>query len=233
LIFPKGLMPQPWEALAVVVMLFREGSLLPNLFATLRRMVFGFLGILILGTGMGTIMGLNSVGRRFLVPYVTIGFSIPAIAWAAMTTIIFGFSELAPITAAVLTAFPIVTINVWKGVENIDADLVDMSQSFDVSRKRLVFRTILPDTAPALFAAVRFGFAVSWKIVTIAEMFASSDGIGHKIIQSYEFLRFEQAWGWALVFMILILLIEYSVFKPLERRAFQHRMEADFALFGE
>lgn len=133
---------------------------------------------MILGTGVGVVMGVNNYGQRRTIPYVVIGYSIPAIAWAAISTLIFGFSDLAPIVAALLVTFPYVAANVWKGVENVDGKLIQMSTSFDVPKRRLLFRMLLPNTAPALFAAVRIGLATSWKILIIAEMFAASRGVG-------------------------------------------------------
>ena len=131
-----------------------------------------------------------------------------------------------------MVVFPLIAINVWKGVENVDPDLIRMSKAFDVPNSRLLFRMLLPNTAPSLFAAVRLGLATAWKIVTIAEMFSASKGVGHKLIQAYEFVQYDQAWAWAVTFMIVILIIEYVVFKPLERTVFGYRQDADISIIG-
>lgn len=227
-IFPNELMPYPLEAARLTVELFQNGVVFEHLVPTLWRTFVGFLGALLLGTVLGVLMGITRYGRRFFTPYVVAGLSIPAVAWAAVTTIVFGFSDLAPIGAAVLIVFPYVAVNVWTGVENIDMDLIRMSRSFGVSYARILRRSILPNTAPALFSAFRFSLAISWKIVTLAEMFASSGGIGQKIIQSFNTWQYEQAWAWAIIFMIVILFIEYGFLRPLERRVFEYRSEADF-----
>jgi len=228
--FPENLMPYPLETVALTVDLITSGVVLPNLQATMIRTLFGFLGAMVLGLAVGILMGLNNYSMKFLNVYVVVGISLPAIALAAITTLVFGFSLLAPVTATVLATFPYVAVNVWKGVENIETDLVEMSSSFGVSRRRMLFRLIIPNTAPDLFTAFRFGLALSWRVVTIAEIFASSNGIGYKIINTYHRYQFEEAWAWALIFMSVILFIEYAIFKPLERRAFAYRPEADFSL---
>lgn len=231
-VFPENLMPYPLEVLQLTWGLVAEGTAWRHLWATIYRTLWGFLGAMILGTALGVVMGANNYGQRLTIPYVVIGYSIPAIAWAAISTLIFGFSDLAPIFATVLVTFPYIAANVWKGVENVETDLVRMSKSFGVPKPRLLFRMLLPNTAPALFAAVRIGLATAWKIVTIAEMFAASKGVGYKIIQSYEAVRFQEAWAWAVLFMVLILVIEYVFFKPLERKAFEYRQEADISIVG-
>jgi ABC-type nitrate/sulfonate/bicarbonate transport system permease component len=226
--FPNELMPFPLETLALTGELVRSGVVFPHLAATLWRTLWGFVGSVLIGGTLGVLMGSNRYGRRFVLPYIVAGISVPAIAWAAISTLIFGFSELTPIVATVAVTFPFVAINVWKGVENIDADLVAMSSAFGVSNVRMLWRLILPNAAPQLFAGARFGLAISWKIVTIAEIFASSSGIGYKLIQAYSRYQFEMAWAWAVVFMIVILLIEYAIFRPLERKVYEYRPEADF-----
>jgi NitT/TauT family transport system permease protein len=172
-------------------------------------------------------MGSNPFGLKFFIPYIIVGLSIPAIAWAAIGTLVFSFSIWAPVSATVAVTFPFIAINVWKGVENIDSDLVDMSKSFGTSNSRILRRLIIPNAAPELFSGVRFGMAISWKIVTIAEMFSSSSGVGYKLVQAYERYQFERAWAWAIVFMIVILAIEYFVLRPLERKAYAYRQDAE------
>lgn len=229
LVFPNELMPYPYETVQLVLDLFRSGAVVEHLSITFQRTIAGFVGSVILGGGLGILLGLNTFGRKFFTPYVVVGLSMPAVTWAAVATLIFGFGFLSPVTATILTTFPYIAINVWKGVENIDVDLIEMSNAFEISKPRILWRVLLRDTAPALFSAGRFGLAISWKIVTLAEIFASSSGIGYKLIQAYELYKFEEAWAWAAVFMIVILLIEYGVFKPLERRVYKYREEMSFA----
>ncbi|MFB6142763.1 MAG: ABC transporter permease [Halorientalis sp.] len=227
-VFPNQLMPYPLETLQLTWELIVSGVVVPHLAATLWRTLWGFVGAAIIGSVLGVLMGSNDYGRRFVLPYVVAGISVPAIAWAAISTLVFGFSQMTPIMATVAVTFPFIAINVWKGVENIDADLVAMSSSFGVSNRRLLWRVVVPNASPQLFSGARFGLAISWKIVTIAEIFASSSGIGYKLIQAYSRYQFEKAWAWAVVFMLVILLIEYGVFRPLERKVYEYRPDADF-----
>jgi ABC-type nitrate/sulfonate/bicarbonate transport system permease component len=227
-VFPNELMPYPVETILLTWELVSTGVIVPHLASTLWRTLWGFLGAAVIGGSLGVVMGSNRYGRRFVLPYIVAGLSVPAIAWAAISTMIFGFSQLTPIMATVAVTFPFISINVWKGVENLDADLLAMSSSFGVSNWRLLRRVVLPNAAPQLFAGGRFGLAISWKIVTIAEIFASSSGIGYKLIQSYSRYQFESAWAWAVVFMLVILLIEYGIFRPLERKVYEYRPDADF-----
>lgn len=231
-VFPEQLMPFPWELISLTADLFVRGVVFENLWFTLLGTMLGFVGALILGGGIGVVMGTTRYGQGFSTPYVIVGLSIPAVAWAAAATISIGLSIWAPIAAATLTVFPYIAINVWKGVEQIEMDQIHMSNSFDVSNQRILTRLILPSIAPALFSAFRFGIAISWKVVTITEIFAASQGIGYKLFQSYQYYKFDDTWAWACVFFIVILIFEYLIFRPIERKVFEYRPETELDLIS-
>lgn len=222
-VFPNQLMPYPYETALVAVGLVQQGVVSTHVSATFWRMLVGFLGAWVIGIGTGIVMGASDYGEKFLLPSLTIGLAFPAVSWAAITTLVFGFGDLAPIVATVLITFPYITVNVWKGVEDINPERLRMSSAFGVSRTRLLVRLVLPSIAPALFTAFRYAIAIAWKIVTISEMFASSSGVGYKLVEAYETYRYEEAWAWAVLFMLIILGIEFLFVRPLERRFFQYR----------
>jgi len=226
-------MPYPWELVTLTADLLSRGVVFENLWVTLLATLLGFVGALFIGSALGVLMGTGDYTLRFVNPYVVVGLSIPAVAWAAAMTISIGLNIGAPIAAATLTAFPYIAINVWKGVEDIDMNKINMSNSFNVSNHRVLTRVILPSIAPALFSAFRLGIAISWKVVTVTEMFASSNGIGYKLFQSYQYYKFSDTWAWACVFFIVILIFEYFIFRPLERRIFEYRKDAEFNIVAQ
>lgn len=229
-LFPGTVFPYPNTAFAEMFALIQTGEAWPNLWATLYRTFWGFIGATILGIALGVAMGINTFGRQFFTPYLFVGLSIPGIAWAAITTLIFGLGDLAPIVATVVTAFPFIAINVWKGVEDIDFDLIRMSQSFGVSQTRLLQRMILPSVAPGLFTAFRYGIAICWKVETAAEIFAVNQGVGIRMLDAFESFSYAEAWGWALLFMVVLVIVEFGIIKPLERKVFEYRQDIDFGM---
>lgn len=227
-VFPMGLFPTPLETVVALQALAESGALWPNLWATLSRSLWGFAGATVIGVSLGVLMGLSNFGERFSTPYVLIGLSIPGIAWGAIWTIILGLGGEATIYATVVTVAPYIGVNVWKGVENIDTDLIKMSRSFGISRRRLMRRMVLPSIAPALFTATRFGLAISWKVETAVELFATNDGIGKQAFNAFARFQYSRSMAWAALFVIVIVLIEFIVFRPLERKVFEYRQDADF-----
>lgn len=226
--FPMGLFPGPFDTVVASIELLQSGIVWEHLEATLVRTFAGFLGAAILGVGLGVAMGIHGYSEHFITPYIIIALSVPGIAWAAIITIIFGFGFMGPVLATTLTVFPYIALRVWKGVENIDTDVIEMSHSFGISRRRLVRRMILPSVAPALFTAARFGLAISWKVETQAEIFASNTGVGIRSLEAFSRYQYSRAMAWAVVFVVIILALEVFVIRPLERRMFEYRQDANF-----
>lgn len=236
--FPRQLLPGPVETLQLTWELVHTGAAWRHLSATLIAIAFAFSGAIILGGIVGVFMGTSRLGLNFFTPYVNMGLSTPGLAWAATFFIIFGYdsifgiTEIAPVIAGVLTVAPYLAINIWKGVENIDGDLIEMATAFDASSTQILKRVVLPNVAPQLFAALRFGVAISWKVVTVAEMFAANEGIGYIMMETYQLYQYERAWAWAATFMILILIMEYGLFRPIEKRVFEYRVDAELNRIG-
>lgn len=231
-VFPNELMPFPEETARLTWELYASGAVFPDLIPTLQRIAIAFCGAMVLGIVFGTLMGSWQYAEMFFSPGLVVGLAIPGISLAAMATLIFGFSILAPVSVGILAVTPFITINVWKGVQDIDMDLIEMARAFDASSLRSLRRILIPSIAPSLFAGTRFGLALSWKAVTVAEAFASSSGVGYRIVQTYRAAMLEQTWAWAGAFIVIIILVEYGILKPLERWVFDYRVESQFALFG-
>ena len=227
-VFPMGLFPGPVATAVASWELINSGAVWPHMSATFFRTFLGFLGAAVIGIAFGVVMGINSFGQYFSTPLIVIALSIPGIAWAAIYTIIFGFGITAPVVTTAVTVFPYISLRVWKGVETIDVNRIEMSRSFNVSRRRLFRRMILPSIAPALFTAVRFGLAISWKVETQAELFASNVGVGYQALEMFSRYQYDTAMAWAAVFVIIVFALEMLVLRPLERRVFSYRQEADF-----
>ncbi|AUV84170.1 hypothetical protein C2R22_21595 (plasmid) [Salinigranum rubrum] len=231
-VFPENLMPFPQQALGDAWELVQSGQVWRHLAATMAAMFWGFIGGMALGIQMGVFMGIDDYQRKFLTPHVILSLSIPHISWGITATLVFGFDILSPIFATILVVFPFVAVTIWKGVENIDADLLRMSKSFELSFGRTLRRVIIPNIAPSLLSASRLALALSWKTVVITEVFAAGQGMGYKIFSAYEIIDFDEAWGWAVIFMIVILIVEYGIFKPVQRKVFAYRQDADFSMLS-
>jgi NitT/TauT family transport system permease protein len=103
-----------------------------------------------------------------------------------------------------------------------------MSDVYHLSRWARLREVILPQVAPSLMSAVRFGFAMSWKIVVIIEALSAPSGVGAQLELFFRLLRPADVLAWTFSFTIIMVLLELLVFQTVERRLFRWRTATEF-----
>ncbi|MGM0590786.1 MAG: ABC transporter permease [Halobacteriota archaeon] len=200
--------------------------------ATMRRIMYGFLLTVLIGTALGLIMGLSDFWKHALQDYVTIGLALPSLFAAVFAAMWFGVSDVTPMVAGAAIAFPFLAQNVYQGVKNIDYQLLEMSSSFGVKQRRVVWRVIVQGVLPEWFAGLRYAFAVCWKITTLAELVAANSGIGFMIEFEMNKLSLTGVITWTLLFTFVILFVEYGILQQIEKRVFDWREETSIGIVG-
>jgi NitT/TauT family transport system permease protein len=224
---PKFAFPTPQAVLKVMWEVLQDGSLWPNMSVTLRRTVLALIGAMVIGTTLGIVMGINKYWESFTRNWVYMALSMPGIVWVMLCVLWFGINEVALWISVVFIIFPYVAVNVFEGVKAIDRDLLDMGRSFKIKRREMVSKIIMPSLTPYLVAALRQNFANSWKMVTLAELFGASIGIGFMIRSGFEFFATAVMLAWVAWFAIVILAIEYGIIAPVRKYLLRWRPEMD------
>jgi len=207
------------------------GSVVSNVYGmfaiSLYRLTVGFFVALILGTIIGLAMGISKSADAFFHDWVMAVLAMPALVWALFLGLALGFGDLGPILAVILSGIPFVIINVREGVRNTPKDLFDMARAFEVPQNKITRHVLLPSLMPFFFAAIRYAYAIGWKGLVIAEVFASDRGMGWTIRFWYDAHRAHGVIGYALFFIIFAMALEKLVFDPLAERAFKWRPKID------
>lgn len=215
-----------------MVELVVSGDAIPHVYDTMRRVIYGFVLTTIVGTVLGVAMGMSDFWRVALQDYITVGLALPSIFAAVFTAMWFGISDVTPMVAAALIAFPFLTQNVYEGVKNIDYRLLEMSSSFGVSRNRVIWRVIIQSILPEWFAGARYSFAIAWKITTLAELVAAGSGIGFMIELQMQRLSLTGVIAWTGLFTVIILIVEYGILQQIEKRVFDWREGSEIGMIG-
>lgn len=192
---------------------------------TLYRVIIGFALAFVLGVMIGAVMGLSRDIENFFEIHILTALMLPGLAWAIMAFMWLGVSNSAAVLAIILVSVPIVAITVMHGTKAIDNSLTEMADAYG-SDRWLKFRQVtMPQLYPYMFGAVRNGFALAWKVVVLSELLGLSNGVGYKVYEQYQLFRFRGVLAWTLLFAIVMFLMEFILFKPVERRLSQWRPE--------
>lgn len=215
--------PGPPSVVDSLVKEFSRGEVFGNFADTFYRFGIGVALSIVVGTLVGVLIGLSPMARAFLESPVMVALSIPAIMWAFLTVMWFGFGHVSPIVTTFLTAVPFMIVNVAQGVLGVSRDLRDMSSSYGVPLGRRVRDLILPAVMGYVMAGIRFVVIMGWNGVLLAEWFGGSGGAGYRARYWYDANQFAGFAAWVVLFVGVIIILDQLVFERLSRRAFRWR----------
>ena len=199
----------------------------PHLVATLTRTLDGFVVTVVLGAALGVLIGVSDFWEAALQDYIIVGLALPSLFAAVFAAMWFGISDVTPMVAGAVIAFPFMTQNVYEAVEDIDNQLLEMASAFGVSRGRVIRRVLFQSVMPAFFSGARYAFSICWKITTLAELVAAENGIGFMIEYQLQRRSITGVLTWTLLFTLVVLFLEYGVLQRIERRVFDWRPQSE------
>lgn len=202
---------------------FARGEVFSAFSKTLIRFFTAVAIAAVAGITIGTLLGLSKLWRAFMENIVLVGLSLPAIIWAFLTVMWFGFGWQAPVSAAVLAATPFVAVNVSKGVRGISRDLHDMSRAYGVSLMRRIRHLVLPAVTGYIVSGIRFAVIIGWNAVLLSEWFAAGSGVGFRSRYWYDADQFGGFLAWVALFVAFIIVLDQLILARFSRRAFAWR----------
>ncbi|ORV85720.1 ABC transporter permease [Mycolicibacterium iranicum] len=199
------------------------GELWHNLAISMNRFVFGLAAALVVGAAVGVLMGLSRVADLAFSDLTAAALAIPAVIWALLTTMWFGFGWLTPVVTVFLSGLPFVVVNIAKATRAVPADLVLMARSFGVPQARVLREIVAPAVAGSTVAAVRFAIMSAWNGLLLAEWFGSTSGVGWRARYWYDANQLDGFLAWVLVFILLLVVADLLILGPIERFATRWR----------
>ncbi len=173
----------PMTAVAATLWgLVSSGEILQELAASLWRMFAGYAIGAVLGVGVGLLMGSFRPIYFLLEPITEILRPIPSPAYVPIAILFLGIDDEMKIFMIAFSAFFPVLLNTYSGVRSVDPVQLQTANTFGVRGRKLLWQIVLPSAAPFIFTGLRVSLAVALIVMVIAEMVASSDGIGYFIL---------------------------------------------------
>ncbi len=212
-------LPSPWQVASAIFTEARSGELFFHMSATLLRVLAAFIVAMVIGSAIGLLLGTNRKLNHFFDPWVILFLNIPALVIIVLSFIWFGLNEVAAIGAVALNKIPNVIVTVREGAKALDPAFAEMGRVFKFSRLKMLRHVILPQLQPYIAAATRSGISLIWKIVLVVELLGRSNGVGFQIHLYFQLFDVATILAYTLVFVAVMLVVEYVVLQPLENHS--------------
>ncbi len=172
----------PFSAtMAAFFRMMADGSLPLAYLETLQPLGIGVAISAIFGVVIGVGMGLRDELEWFAAPVFVVMQAAPMAALIPLVTFVYGIGLLSKVIAVVILAMPVVVLNAYKAVHNVNPSLIAMCRVFQGSRLQEVLKIVVPDASPMIFAGLRLGVAAGFIGVVLAELLITPTGIGDLI----------------------------------------------------
>lgn len=212
--------------MVAMVEMAREGSLFVAYVETLKAMVIGVGLCVAIGVGMGIVMGLSRRFEWVTLPVWVIMQAAPMAAIIPVITYVYGVGVAAKVLAVVIMAAPIIVLNAYTGIRNVNKSIVEMSRSFLATRSQMIFKVILPAASGLIFAGFRLGMAQGLTGAVLAELMITPTGIGDLITYNRSIADYPRMFAavfsiiiFASVAVTLLQKAEVRFFRPDQRRS--------------
>lgn len=177
-------LPGPVEVAAKFGQLISNGTLLPDIGASLSRVLIGF----VIGTGLaiplGFLMGWYRPVRAILEPWTQFFRMIPPLAIIPLAIVLMGIGEVPKIFVITLAAFLVSIVATFQGVLNVDRTLINAGRVLGASDVTIFRRIVVPASLPFIMVGLRQGLGAAWATLVAAELIAASVGVGYRMQQA-------------------------------------------------
>ncbi len=215
LIYGDLVLPSPKEVFLSIYTLSNDSEFIENLYLTINRGLIGFGISLVIGTFFGLIAGYFVTASIMSRPIVTILVGVPPIAWIVLAMIWFGFGDTTVMFTVVIASFPIVFVGALQGSRTLEGDYKEMMDSFRIGFIQKCRDLYFPHLFSYLFPSWVSALGMSWKIVIMAELLSSNDGIGAALAVARSQLDTPVALGLVVTMIGVLLFIEYVILEPI------------------
>ena len=211
-------LPTPWHVVRIFWQETVSGPLIGHVMMTLGRVAAAFGIAMIVGVALGMFLGQSDRANQWIGPWVTVFLNIPALVVIVLCYLWVGLNEVAAILAVAVNKTAMVTVTMREGAGALDRRLAELGQVYRMSRWAVLREITLPQLWPYLQASMRYGIAIIWKIVLVAEFLGRPNGVGFQIHLYFQLFETGYVLAYALSFVAIMLVIEVGVFATLERR---------------
>ncbi|HNQ48860.1 ABC transporter permease [Cupriavidus sp.] len=210
-------LPEPVAAFRKLFVLIDSGAAWPELALTARRAMTGLMLAITAGSLLGLLAGLSQTASMMSRPIVTVLLGTPPIAWLVLAMLWFGASDGTPVFTVFIACTPVVFVGALQGTRTLDQHLKDMAAAFRLPWHMRLFDLYLPHVVSYLFPAWINALGNSWRVVVMAELLASADGVGAALAVARSQLDMDTALAWIAAVVLALLAVEYLLLEPIKR----------------
>lgn len=215
------LLPSPFKVLSTLFALLSTPDFWIDIGASVLRILASFAMASAIAVPLGIVMGSFKALEAFFNPFMAAWRYLPAPSFIPVLLMWFGTGEGPKIALLFIGVVFFLIVLVMDYTKQVRTEFVETSMTLGGSRGQILRTVIVPAVLPNVVVAMRQMLAVSWTYLVIAEIVASTNGIGAMMMRARRFLHTDEIMAGIVVIGVLGLMCD-MLFRMAHRLLFPY-----------
>ncbi len=212
---PPYILPSPSRI--IITMSKYSQYLLMNLVSTLTSALAGLAIAALFSLLLAMLLSYSDSLRNAIYPLITGFNAVPRAALVPLLALWFGLGIMPKILTALLIAFFPILVPTLTAMVTIERELYELLLSLGATKRQILIKVALPRAMPYFLSSLHMGLTGAFVGTVIAEMIASSNGLGYVILSSTS--RLDTPLAFSCLFLLALTTIAISkALSIIERR---------------
>ena len=204
---------------AVTIFTDEDKKVWTDIGTSAMRVFSGFLLAAVIAIPLGIYMGSYRIWEAFMQPIFEFIRYFPVPALIPLLVAIYGVDEESKIILIFLGTFFQLILMVADEVRRVSEELVKVAYTMGANSIEVLFKILLPSALPGIFDALRLCHGWAWTYVVVAEMIATNEGLGIRIMKFARFVQMPKVMTYLLILGMLGLILDL-LFRYINQKLF-------------
>lgn len=215
------LVPSPLQVLATLYELFAEREFLSDVLISIARILGSFLVACLIAIPLGILMGSFKSVEASVNPFISAWRYLPAPAFIPILLMWFGTGEEPKLALLFLGVIFFLITLIMDHTRQVRTELIETAMTLGANRSQILWTVVVPAVLPSIVVSMRQMLAIAWTYLVIAEIIASTTGIGAMMMRARRFLHTDDIMAGIVTIGVLGLLFDIG-FRWLYRAMFPY-----------
>jgi ABC-type nitrate/sulfonate/bicarbonate transport system permease component len=166
---------------------------------SLARLAVGYGVALVLGVALGVAVGTSRRLRELGEPVLEFLRAVPPPVLVPVVVLVAGFGNTMKVLVIVSGCVWPVLLNTVEGVRAVDEVLADTCRGYGIRGGLRLRHLVLRSASPQIVTGARQALSIAVILMVIGEMFSSSSGLGHAVVEFQRGFAIPEMWSGVLL----------------------------------
>lgn len=196
-------LPSPESTYKALLRISKRAGFWQTIFNTFSKIAKGFLLALIAGTILSVISAFVKIIDVLVSPFMRLLKTVPVASFIILALLWVKSDKLSVLISFVMVT-PVVYINILQSFDNVDNNLLEMADIFNVSLLRKLRFIYVPALVSGFMSACKIGLGFCFKAGIAAEIIGLPfQSIGSELYKSKLYLMTDELFAWTVVIVLM------------------------------